>query len=103
NLIIQGDTVIVPEGVTVVGDLLVKNGNLQIDGQIDGNVTLINGKLIVNPDELGHEDEYLVASAGVNGEFKHIDEMVEWVWYKLKTLFENIFSFRINDVERSSR
>lgn len=93
NLIIQGDTVIVPEGVTVVGDLVVKNGNLQIDGQIDGNVTLINGKLIVNSDELDDADEFLVASAGVNGEFKHIDEMIEWVWYKLKTLFENIFSF----------
>ncbi len=93
NLIIQGDTVIVPEGVTVVGDLLVKNGNLQIDGQIDGNVTLINGKLIVDSDDHGDEDEFLVASASVNGEFKQIDEMVEWVWYKLKTLFENIFSF----------
>lgn len=98
NLIIQGDTVIVPEGVTVVGDLFVKNGNLQIDGQIDGNVTLINGKLIVNTDELDGKDEYLVASAGVSGEFKQIDELVEWVWYKIKTLFENIFAFNINHV-----
>lgn len=93
NLIIQGDTVIVPEGVTVVGDLFVKNGNLQIDGQIDGDVTLINGKLIVNTDALDGEDELLLASASVNGEFKHIDEMIEWVWYKFKKLFENIFSF----------
>lgn len=97
NLVIQGDTVIVPEGVTVVGDLFVKNGNLQIDGEIDGNVTLINGKLIVNSDGLDDEDELLVASAGVNGELNHIDEMMEWVWYKLKTLFENIFSFNINN------
>jgi len=98
DLIIKGDTVIVPEGVTIVGDLFVKNGNLQIDGQIDGNVTLINGKLITSPDETNAEDERLVASVDVNGEFKHIDEMIEWIWYKLKTLFENIFSFSINYV-----
>lgn len=101
DLIIKGDTVIVPEGVTIVGDVFVKNGNLQIDGQIDGNVTLINGKLITSSDEREVDDELLKASVDVNGEFKHIDEMIEWVWYKLKILFENIFSFSINYVELS--
>lgn len=98
NLIIQGDTVIVPEGVTVVGDLFVKNGNLQIDGQIDGDVTLINGKLIVNQDVANDENEFLVAHAGVSGEFNQINEWLGWVWYKIKTLFENIFSFTIYNV-----
>ena len=46
NLVIEGDTVIVPEGEVVEGDLLVKNGNLIIKGTVDGDVTLINGKLI---------------------------------------------------------
>ena len=96
DLIIKGDTVIVPEGVTVVGDLFVKNGNLQIDGQVDGDVTLINGKLITGSVENDDESDFLVASVDVNGEFKHIDVMIEWVWYKLKILFENIFSFSIN-------
>jgi anti-sigma factor RsiW len=103
NLIIKGDTVIVPEGVTVEGDLFVKNGNLQIKGQIDGNVTLINGKLIIDSDNTDPDDEHLLANSGVNGELKHIDDLVEWIWYNLKKLFENIFSFNIIPVGLSSK
>lgn len=90
NLVIEGDTVIVPEDVTVDGDLLVKNGNLVIKGTIDGNVTLINGKLIENP----IESEGLMASVGnVNGELKHVDQVFEWIWYNLKNFFRSIFAF----------
>jgi anti-sigma factor RsiW len=90
NLVIKGDTVIVPEDVTVEGDLLVKNGNLVIKGTIDGNVTLINGKLIENP----IESEGLMASVGnVNGELKHVDQVFEWIWYNLKNFFSSIFAF----------
>ncbi|MFD1173910.1 anti-sigma-W factor RsiW [Oceanobacillus picturae] len=90
NLVIEGDTVIVPEDVTVEGDLLVKNGNLVIKGTIDGNVTLINGKLIENP----IESEGLMASVGnVNGELKHVDQVFEWIWYNLKNFFRSIFAF----------
>src|SRR5690606_30118172 len=44
NLVVQNDTVIVPEGEVVKGDVIVKNGKLKIEGQVDGNVTVINGK-----------------------------------------------------------
>ena len=91
NLIIEGDTVIVPEGVTVPGDLLVKNGNLIVKGTIDGNVTIVNGKLM---DEQTLEGESLMASVGeVNGELKHVDQFFEWVWYKIMSLFKGIFAF----------
>ncbi|OZU87496.1 anti-sigma factor [Virgibacillus indicus] len=90
DLIIQGDTVIVPEGVTVEGDLLVKNGNLIVNGTVDGNVTLINGKLL----EESIESEGLMASVGeVNGELKMVDQVFEWIWYKTKDLFKGIFAF----------
>ncbi|GGB35507.1 anti-sigma-W factor RsiW [Virgibacillus dakarensis] len=90
NLVIDGDTVIVPEGVTVSGDLLVKNGNLKIDGTVDGNVTLINGKLI----DSSIDGKGLMASVGeVNGEFKQVDQVFEWIWYHLKNIFRSIFSF----------
>lgn len=89
NLVIQGDTVIVPEGVTVSGDLLVKNGNLKIDGTVDGNVTLINSELI--DDSI--EGSGLMASAGeVNGELKEVDRIFEWIWFHLKDMVESIFS-----------
>ncbi|MFC4559610.1 zf-HC2 domain-containing protein [Virgibacillus kekensis] len=89
NLIIKGDTVIVPEGVTVSGDLLVKNGNLRIDGKVDGNVTLINGELV----DSSLEGSGLMASAGgVNGELKQVDQMFEWIWFHLKDMFQSVFS-----------
>ncbi|PAV28191.1 anti-sigma factor [Virgibacillus profundi] len=90
NLIIQGDTVTVPEDVTVEGDLLVKNGKLIIKGTVDGNVTLINSKLIDEP----IQSEGLMASVGeVNGELETVDQVFEWIWYKLKDLFEGVFAF----------
>ncbi|HLS09589.1 zf-HC2 domain-containing protein [Lentibacillus sp.] len=91
NLEIRGDTVIVPEGVTVDGDLVVKNGNLRIDGTVDGDVRLINGELIEEEDTI--EGSGLMASAGeVNGDLQQVDQMFEWLWLHLKDLFKNIFS-----------
>ncbi|WP_010529105.1 zf-HC2 domain-containing protein [Lentibacillus jeotgali] len=90
NLEIRGDTVIVPEGVTVEGDLMVKNGDLRIDGTVDGDVRLINGELIEG-DTI--EGSGLMASAGeVNGELQQVDQMFEWLWFSLKDLVKNIFS-----------
>lgn len=79
DVIIKNDTVIVPEGVTIEGDLVVKNGNLQIDGSVNGNVTLING-------------EHLMASAGnINGEIKQVNQIFEWMWYHIKNVWSSIF------------
>ncbi|MFD1360939.1 zf-HC2 domain-containing protein [Lentibacillus salinarum] len=89
NLEIHGDTVIVPEGVTVSGDLVVKNGNLRIDGTVDGDVQLVNGELIGDDKAEGSE---LMASAGeVNGELHEVDRVFEWLWFHLKDLAGNIF------------
>lgn len=86
DIIIRGDTVIVPENVTVTGDLLVKNGNLKIKGTVDGDVTIVNGKLIY--------DEGTIASvSNVTGDLNHIDQLFKWIWYEFTDLIENIFMF----------
>lgn len=91
NLIIEGDTVIVPEGEVVEGDLLVKNGNLIINGTVDGNVTLVNGKLI---DDDPLDNRGLMASVGeINGEFESVDQTFDWILYKLKGFAKKVFSF----------
>lgn len=91
NLIIEGDTVIVPEGEVVEGDLLVKNGNLIIHGTVDGNVTLVNGELI---EENPLDNSGLMASVGeINGEFESVDKVLDWIWYQLKNFAKTIFSF----------
>jgi len=72
NLVVENDTVIVPEGEVIKGDLVVKNGNVRIEGKVDGNVTIING------------DKYMASAGNVTGDIEEIDEIFEWVWYKMK-------------------
>ena len=91
DLIIEGNTVIVPEGVVIEGDLLVKNGDLLVKGTVDGDVTLVNGKLI-EEDPLDNSE--LMASVGqINGEFEYVDQAFDWLWYRIKSFTKMIFSF----------
>jgi cytoskeletal protein CcmA (bactofilin family) len=45
--VVAGGTTIVPENVTVDGDIYVIGGTTVIDGTVDGDVTLLNGNLSV--------------------------------------------------------
>ncbi|MBS4179100.1 anti-sigma factor [Bacillus sp. FJAT-49731] len=72
NLVVENDTVIVPEGKVVEGDITVKNGNLRIEGEVKGNVTIING------------ERYMASAGNVTGEIEEINELFEWIWYKMK-------------------
>ncbi|MCP1146418.1 anti-sigma factor family protein [Lysinibacillus endophyticus] len=73
NLVVDGQTVIVPEGEVVKGDIVVKNGDLVIEGEVDGNVTVING-------------QYMASTAVVTGQIEEIDETFEWLWYEMKRM-----------------
>jgi anti-sigma factor RsiW len=82
NLIVQNNTVIVPQGEVVKGDVTVRNGDLKIEGEVDGNVTVING------------EPYMASAGKVTGEIKEIDEVFEWIWYHVQNTtkeFLNIF------------
>lgn len=70
--------VIVPTGKTVEGDIIVRNGNIQIDGEVKGNVVAIDGEI------------YAASTAHVTGEVQEIHEAVEWAWYNLKKVFNSI-------------
>ncbi|MFT9850065.1 zf-HC2 domain-containing protein [Aneurinibacillus sp. REN35] len=70
--------VIVPTGKTVEGDIVVRNGNIQIDGEVKGNVVAIDGEI------------YAASTAHITGEVQEIHEAVEWVWYNLKKVFNSI-------------
>ena len=77
NVIVEGKTVIVPEGQTVKGDIVVRNGDIRIDGEVDGNVTVINGK-------------YMASTSVVTGEIAEIDQAFEWLWFKMKSIWNDI-------------
>jgi anti-sigma factor RsiW len=78
NLIIEGETVLVPEGETVTGDIVVKNGTLRIEGEVDGNVTVINGS------------KYMASTAIVTGTSEEIDKVFDWLWYKIKQTVKEV-------------
>lgn len=80
NLVVEGQTVIVPEGEVVKGDIVVKNGDLVVKGEVDGNVTIING-------------QYMASSAVVSGNIEEIDEAFEWLWYTIKNSVKAAMTF----------
>ncbi|MDH5162954.1 anti-sigma factor [Heyndrickxia oleronia] len=80
NLQVENHTVIVPEGETIKGDLIVKNGDLRIEGKVEGDVTVING------------DQYMASAGNVTGDIKEINEMFDWLWYQIKNGGKEVIS-----------
>jgi len=76
HVIIEGKKVIVPEGQKVSGDLTVVNGDVQVLGDLDGNLTVIDGHLTP-----------LASTAHIAGQIKTIDRAVDWFWYKVSSFF----------------
>ncbi|WP_042195870.1 zf-HC2 domain-containing protein [Paenibacillus camerounensis] len=78
QVIIQGNTVIVPSGKTIAGNLTVENGTTQVYGDVNGNVTVIDGQL------------YQASTAHISGQVKSIDQAVSWLWYKVTNMFSEV-------------
>ncbi|WP_169088162.1 zf-HC2 domain-containing protein [Paenibacillus sp. PL91] len=75
QVIIEGNTVIVPEGAHLTGNLTVENGIANVKGEVDGNVTVIDGTL--NLASTGH----------IAGQSRTIDQALDWFWYKVTQTF----------------
>lgn len=70
--------VVVPEGEVIRGDLEIRNGDVEVLGEVSGNITVING-------------EHLFASAGhVSGEIQEVNRFYNWLWHELKDLFRQV-------------
>jgi anti-sigma factor RsiW len=72
NLIVKNNTVIVPKGEVVKGDVIVRNGSIKIEGEVKGNVTVING------------DKYLASAGRVTGHIEEVNKVFDWIWYQIK-------------------
>lgn len=72
NLIVKNDTAIVPKGEVVKGDVVIRNGKLKIEGEVDGNVTVING------------EKYMASAGHVTGQINEVNEVFDWIWYYIK-------------------
>lgn len=86
NLIIENETVIVPEGEIVEGDITVRNGNIRVEGKVDGNITVINGEII-------NGEQFLASAGSVTGEIEEINKLFDWIWYNIKDLSKKLINF----------
>ncbi|WP_050183157.1 zf-HC2 domain-containing protein [Domibacillus robiginosus] len=73
---VENETVIVPSGTVIEEDIVVKNGDIRIEGSVEGNVTVING------------DRFMASAGNVTGEIQEIDELFGRIWYEIKALFQ---------------
>ncbi|MBM7705002.1 anti-sigma factor family protein [Metabacillus iocasae] len=73
NLVVNDDVVIIPEGEIVRGDVTVRNGVVRVEGTVEGDLTVING------------ERYMASAGEVTGDIQELDQLFEWVWYKIKS------------------
>ena len=78
NIIIEGNTVIVPEGVHYTGNLTVENGIIEVLGEVEGNVTVVDGSMV------------LASTGHIAGQSRTIDQALDWFWYKVTQTFSGI-------------
>lgn len=71
QLEIHGHTVVVPQGHTIKGNLTVQGGQVDVEGEVSGNLTVIDGK--VN----------MASTARIAGQIHEVDQALEYVWYRL--------------------
>ncbi|ANE45885.1 anti-sigma W factor [Paenibacillus swuensis] len=76
QVVIQGDTVIVPEGHKVAGNLTVENGRTEIYGDVEGNLTVIDGSM------------NLASTAHISGQIDTVNQALDWIWYKIGEWFK---------------
>ncbi|WP_322907697.1 zf-HC2 domain-containing protein [Paenibacillus campi] len=80
QVVIEGNTVIVPEGKTIDGNLTIEKGQARIYGDVEGNVTVIDGSV------------FQASTAHISGQVQTIDQAVGWLWYKISTAFADVAS-----------
>ncbi|WNQ11783.1 zf-HC2 domain-containing protein [Paenibacillus aurantius] len=74
QLVIKGDTVYLPAGHKVNGDLMVKRGKIQVDGELNGNLIVIDGTYA------------LASTAKISGETRVIDQALQWLWFEMNEM-----------------
>jgi len=75
QLVIEDNTVYLPKGHRVQGNLMVRGGNVQVDGEIDGNLVVVDGKY------------HTASTANISGKIYSINQAAEWLVYQVKEIF----------------
>ncbi|ASS68253.1 MULTISPECIES: zf-HC2 domain-containing protein [unclassified Paenibacillus] len=75
QVVIDGHTVIVPEGAHLKGSLTVENGIADVRGDVQGSVTVVDGSLLT------------ASTAHIAGQTRKIDQLLDRLWYKVTQTF----------------
>ena len=78
GLIVQNGKVIVPEGTQYNGDLLIQNGDVEVRGKVNGNVTAYNGRVL------------RMAGADISGETQEVDQVMEKLVYYGRRFWQDV-------------
>lgn len=78
QIIIHGDTVTVPSNTKIAGNLTIENGKAEIYGEVQGNLTVIDGSY------------YQASTAHISGEIRQIDQALDWIWYRITNTFTEV-------------
>ncbi|WP_088105806.1 anti-sigma factor family protein [Halalkalibacter urbisdiaboli] len=77
----ESGRVVVPKGEVIEGDLIVRNGELLVEGEVRGNVLLVNS------------EPYYASAGHVSGEVAEVNQALEWIWYHIKHFFTKAVPF----------
>jgi hypothetical protein len=78
NLNITKHAVIVPAGSEYKGDLTISNGDVIVHGKVDGDVTALNGRVI------------LASGADIKGRTQEVHAFWQWVQYYFSKIWNTI-------------
>lgn len=74
QLVIEDGTVYLPKGHRVEGNLMVRGGNVQIDGELNGNLVVVDGSY------------HTASTANISGKIYSINQAAEWLVYQVKEI-----------------
>lgn len=84
QIVVRADErlVIVPEDVVVNGDLSVRNGDVEVLGEVTGDVIVADGRV------------YLASTDQIVGQVFETDQFMKWIWYHTQRWFKEAFNLR---------
>lgn len=75
GIIVEDGRVIVPSSTTMDGDLIVENGMVQVEGDVRGDLVVIDGSVA------------MASTAHISGKITKVDQALDWIWFKVSELF----------------
>lgn len=75
GIVLENGKVIIPRDKTMDGDLIVENGTVQVDGDLKGDLIVIDGQVA------------LASTAHISGRINKVDRALDYVWFKLNEWF----------------